>query len=625
MTNPIKGYAGKLLRIDLNHWEAQSEALPTGVMRQYLGGAGYGARVLYDELKPGTDPLSPENILVVATGPLSLARIPGGGSVMLCFKSPLTQIWGESRVGSDFGPDLKKAGFDHLIIKGKSPAPVYILIRDGQVEFRDATHLVGKMVSEKSAMLRAEVGDQKASVMCIGPAGENLVKIAAVMCDDRAAGRCGGGAVWGSKNLLAIVVTGKNKVEPDQPERLKRYLKATFAEISENPLFIGLKSYGTIGDIPANDDDGDWPSKNWQSNSWGAGPEVFDHYTSHNFIKGFGCYKGCTMACARWVHAEEAQWKTPEHGGAEYESISCFTAYVLNHNMDAAIHSTWLCNELGLDTISTGAMIAFAMDCYEQGLLSGEEVDGLDLSWGNAEVLPVLVRKIAGREGLGDLLAEGVRNAAQKIGKGAEDLAIHVKGLEGPAHDPRSGKALGITYATGNRGMCHIHPLEGMAWDRGKLDWGLMRYGVPDPNAVERWDEKGKGYVVPILQNGLALPDILGTCKFYMYGGVTLDHWAEMLSALTGWEIDGAELLKISERCINLQRMFNVREGITPRDDQLPARIRTAPAFGKYQDEPDCVIHDLDALLAEYYEARGWDPVTGAPTVEKQKELGLAG
>ena len=173
--------------------------------------------------------------------------------------------------------------------------------------------------------------------------------------------------------------------------------------------------------------------------------------------------------------------------------------------------------------------------------------------------------------------------------------------------------------------MCHIHPLEGMAWDRGKLDWGLMRYGVPDPNSVERWDEKGKGYVVPTLQNGLAIPDIIGTCKFYMYGGVTVDHWADMISDLTGWEIDGAELLKISERCINLQRMFNVREGITPKDDQLPARVRNVPAFGKYQEEPDCVIHDLDSLLTEYYEARGWDPLTGAPTLEKQKELGLTG
>lgn len=389
-------------------------------------------------------------------------------------------------------------------------------------------------------------------------------------------------------------------------------------------MFTGLQEYGTIGDIPSNDDGGDWPTKNWQSNSWGASPELFDHYASKNFLKGFGCYRGCTMACAREVYVADGPYRTRVHGGAEYESITCFTAYVMNENMDAAIHSTFLCNELGLDTISTGAMIAFAMDCNEQGLLSSDQTKGLDLSWGNAEVLPVLVKLIAYREGLGDLLAEGVRNAARLIGPEAELLAIHVKGLEGPAHDPRSGKALGITYATGNRGMCHIHPLEGMAWDRGKLDFGLMKYGVPDPNIVERWDEAGKSHVVPLLQDGLALPDILGTCKFYMYGGITIDHWAEMIANLTGWDVDGAELLKVSERTINLQRMFNVREGITPKVDRLPERVLSIPAFGKYSTEGDCVTRDLDALLAEYYQTRCWDPKTGLPTLEKQQELGLA-
>jgi aldehyde:ferredoxin oxidoreductase len=304
--------------------------------------------------------------------------------------------------------------------------------------------------------------------------------------------------------------------------------------------------------------------------------------------------------------------------------MSCFTAYVMNENIDAAVHSTYLCNELGLDTISTGAMIAFAMECFEKGLLARFDPEGLDLHWGNPEILPVMVRKIAYREGIGDILAEGVRNASKQIGQGSEEFAIHVKGLEGPAHDPRSGKALAITYATGNRGMCHIHPLEGMAWDRGKVDWGMTKHGVPDPNTVERWDEKEKGGAVALLQNGLALPDILGTCKFYMYGGITVDHWAEMVSALTGFEMDGTDLLKLSERVINLQRLFNVREGITSKDDQIPARVRALPSFGKYSTEPDCEVVDLDGMLLEYYQQRGWDPATGIPTHEKLAELGLA-
>jgi aldehyde:ferredoxin oxidoreductase len=620
----IKGYAGQQLRVDLDRWEAYAEPISMDTMHKYLGGAGYGARLLYDELAKDADPLGPENIMILATGPLSLSQVPGGGSLMLCFKSPLTQIWGESRIGGDSGPDLKKAGFDYVIIKGKSPEPVYIVIQDGKWEFRKAAHLLGMTVSEKSAAIRGELGDRRFSILCIGPAGENLVKISAVMSDDRAAGRCGGGAVWGAKNLIAVAVKGSRKVPTADPKRLKKYLKDTHDEIKKNPMFYGFKTFGTIGDIPSNDDGGDWPSKNWQSNSWGKGPQLFDAYSARNFIEGFGCYRGCTMACARRVQVESGEYQTPVHGGAEYESISCFTAYVMNENMDAAIHSTYLCNEYGLDTISTGAMIAFAMECFENGLLPEETLQGLDLTWGNAAVLPVMVKQIAIRQGLGDLLAEGVRIAARRIGHGAEQFAIHVKGLEGPAHDPRSGKALAITYATGNRGMCHIHPVEAMAWDRGKIDWGLMKYGVPDPNQVERWDESGKGGVVALLQDGLALPDIVGTCKFYMYGGVTIDQWAEMIAALTGWAIDGHELLEISERVINLQRLFNVREGITAKDDLLPERVKAVPSFAKYSTEEECGVHDLDAMLQEYYQRRGWDPVSGAPSAEKLQALGLA-
>ncbi len=618
------GYAGYQLRVNLDRMETRIETVPSAANRKFLGGAGYAAQLLYNELPAGIDPLSPANILVLATGPLSLNQVPGGGSVMLCFKSPLTQVWGESRVGGNFGPDLKKAGFDYLVIEGRAAEPVYLAIEDRKVTFHPAAHLLGQVISDKTAAIRRELGDPKMSVLCIGPAGENKVRFASVMSDDRAAGRCGGGAVWGSKNLIAVAVKGSFKVEAAQPERLRSILRQAFTEIKDNPMFVGMKSFGTIGDLPGNDDGGDWPTKNWQSNSWGKGPQLFDAYTARNFIKGFGCYTGCSLACARKVHVPDGPYQTPVHGGAEYESISCFTAYVLNENMDAAIHSTYLCNEYGLDTISTGAMIAFAMECNEKGILPAGMAAGLDLSWGNAALLSELVKKIALREGaLANLLAEGVRNAARTLGQGAEEYAIQVKGLEGPAHDPRSGKALAVTYATANRGMCHIHPLEGMAWDRGKLDWGLDKYGVPDPNDVERWDEQGKGQVVKLLQDGLVLPDVIGTCKFYMYGGITLDHWADFIAALTGWEIDGAELLQAGERAINLQRVFNIREGITAQDDFLPERVRAVPASGKYASEAESAVRDLEGMLFEYYTARGWDPASGIPTVEKLKELDL--
>jgi aldehyde:ferredoxin oxidoreductase len=409
----FKGYAGYQLRVNLDDWEAYKEPISSQLSMDYLGGVGYAAKILYDELPENINPLDKENLIVLATGPLSISRVPGGGSIMICFKSPLTNIWGESRVGGDAGPDLKKAGFDYVIIKGKSPEPVYLVIQDGKWDFRKASHLLGLTVSLKSKIIREELGDEKASVLSIGKAGENLVKISSVMSDDRAAGRCGGGAVFGSKNLLAIAIRGSNKLETFNSKEFNQICKQSHLDIKDNPMFLGFKTSGTIGDIPGNDESGDLPTKNWLSNSWGRGEQLLSNYNYRNFIKGFGCYGGCTIACARWIHVPDGRYKTPEHGGAEYESISAFTSYVLNEDLDVAIHCTYLCNEYGLDTISTGAMIAFAMECFENGFLDPDIITGFDLSWGNAEVLPKLVKAICYREGLGDILAEGVRNAAQ--------------------------------------------------------------------------------------------------------------------------------------------------------------------------------------------------------------------
>jgi aldehyde:ferredoxin oxidoreductase len=385
----------------------------------------------------------------------------------------------------------------------------------------------------------------------------------------------------------------------------------------------GFRQSGTIGDLAANDDGGDWPTKNWQSNSWGKGIELLDHYEEKNFVRSYGCYKGCSIRCGRKVKVDGGAYETPEHGGAEYESISSFTAFVLNEDMDAAIHCSYLCNEYGLDTISAGAVIAFAMECFEKGILNQADFGDIDPNWGATASLPCFLELIAKRQGIGDLLAEGVKAASKQLGEKARSIAIHVKGMEGPAHDPRCGKSLALAYGTANRGMCHIHPVEAMAWDSGKMDWGLMKYGLTDPELVDPWKEEGKGKDLVLLQNGMILPDILGTCKFFMYAGITLDHWAQILSALTGWQIQGADLLIIGERVFNLQRMFNIREGLTCEDDMLPMRALSIPKFGKYKDQPDCVTHSYPDMLQDYYKHRGWDVLTGIPTREKLVEMGL--
>ena len=619
----LYGYFGKQLRVSLDSKEIIKENIDTSILRKYLGGAGYAARVLYDEIPKGINPLFPENKLMFITGPLTANRIPGGGSIMLCFKSPLTNTWGESRCGGDFGPNLKSAGYDALIIEGKSDHPVFLVIDDDHVFIRSAKHLIGKKITEKVQIIRDELKDPKISVMCIGPAGENLVKIANVMFEHRAAGRGGGGAVMGSKNLIGIAVKGSHKTPIAQPEKLTEEIKICLKILRENDIAAGLKKHGTTGDMAANDVVGDWPTKNWRSNSWGKAEQIYDQFFNKHLVKNHGCYTGCPIACGRISEVREGRFKTPVHEGSEYESLSAFTSFVFNEDIEAAIQATYLCNEFGIDTISAGAIIAFAMECYENGILKKEEVGGIDLSWGNPDALPQLVRMISLRKGIGDMLAEGVKIASERLGGGSEKYAIHGKGLEAPAHDPRSGKALGITYGTANRGMCHIHPLEGSAYDSLKLDWGLIKYGVPDPNTIDRWDEKGKGKIVKILQDALILPDILNTCKFFMYSGIYIDHLAELLSAVTGWNIGGQELLKIGERVINLQRLFNIREGFRRDDDLLPERMKQKPAFGFYKNEDRCAIKDFEGMLDEYYKTRGWDAKTGIPTKEKLLELEL--
>jgi aldehyde:ferredoxin oxidoreductase len=616
------GYAGRQLIVDLGKKEIKKTELKEEIMKKYLGGVGYAVRYLYDEMKGNIDPLGPENILIFATSPLTMNNIPGGGSVELCYKSPLTGGWGESRCGGDFGPMMRKAGYDFIIIKGRADRPVYLEINTEGVTINNAEDLKGKTVSEKIALLKEKLNDDY-EIMCIGPGGENLVKYATVMSGNRAAGRTGAGAVMGARNLLAVAVSGNKQIDVYDKTRLMNKIRDAMKIIRESPDAEAYSKHGTTGDLPSNDENGDWPTKNWQSNSWGKGNELYNYFYKNNLIKNITCYSGCPVACGRYVEVKEGEYRTPAHEGAEYESISAFTAFVLNEDVNVAVYSTYLCNELGIDTISAGGAIAFAMECYEKGLLNEFNLDNINLNWGNSEVLPELVRMISNREGIGDLLADGVKIASERIGGDAYKYAIHVKGLEGPAHDPRSGKALALAYGTGNRGMCHIHPVEAMAYDSGKMDFGLQKFGLTDPEKYDRWDETGKGKELKILQDGLLIPDIITTCKFMMYFGITLDDYAEMLSAITGWDIDGWELLTIGERVNNLERLFNIREGFTVKDDMIPERVKQEPEFGKYHGINECSIKNYEGMLQEYYQARDWNYETGRPSDLKLKELDL--
>ncbi len=619
------GYMGQILRVDLTSDNCSTEAVHTDTARKFVGGVGYAARILFDEVTPGIDPLGPENKLVFATSPLSDNIVPGGGSVSICFKSPMSHAWGESRSGGNFGPDLRRAGFDLLIIEGKSEKPVYLEVVDGKASLKSAADFLGKDVYEKTDFVEARMPAdlKRKSVMCIGPAGENSVAFASIMCRDRAAGRSGGGAVMGSKNLLAVAVGGSAKVTHADPKAFMAAVKNAVQTVKANEVCDWFNEFGTTADLPGADESGDLPTKNWRSNSWGEGTRLFDHFQKNILVQPNQCYTGCPIGCGRICEVKEGPYKTPVHEGGEYETVAAFTAFSLNEDMDAAVHCGYLCNKWGMDTISAGALVSFAMDCYSEGILTKKETEGIDLSWGNTQALPLLIEKMAFRKGFGDILANGVKVAAEKIGNGADKLAIHVKGLEGPAHDARSSKALSLGYGTASRGMCHIQPLDGMSYDKGKMDFGMQKYGVRDPEKVGQWDEKGKGKDTALLQRGLILPDVLTTCKFMCYAGITPDHWAEILSGATGWDIDAEELIKVGERVLNLQRLFNVRESLGRKDDMLPERVLSMPESGNFKDEKTCIMKNYDALLDEYYEACGWDVKTGAPTKETLAGLDL--
>ena len=617
------GYGGTILDVNLDGPKTRRRTVDEGTLRLYIGGAGLACRLLFDEQEGGLDALSPEALIVFATGPLTEAVVPGGGSLVLCAKSPLTGAWGEARLGTDAGFALRRGGCDALIVRGRAERWSVLVVDDGNVDLLDGRDLAGLTTSEKEGRLAQRLG-RDFEILSIGPAGENLVPFAAVMKGHRAAGRCGMGALLGSKKILALALRGRGRgrVERADETAWQSAVREAHARIRAHATSAEFTRHGTMGGMAYSDASGDFPSRNWLSNSSGKGQQIFDSYYDRNFRKAVGCYRGCPLRCGRKVLVPDGPLATPLHDGGEYESVSAFTAFVDGTDVDAAVHASWLCNEYGLDTISCGAVIAFAMECREKGLLADSRVDGLDLSWGNGAVLAPLVGQIARREGLGELLALGVREAAERLGPEAREAAVHVKGLEGPAHDPRSGKLLALTYGTNNRGMCHIHPIEAKAFDCDKQSFGLTAYGLPDPETIHPWDETGKGLIAARLQDYGTLFEMFATCKFYGYCGLELSHYAEMIGAATGWAVTGEELLEAGERVNTLQRLFNLREGLTADDDRLPDRVRQVPSFGRYAGEERCAIADYEGMLADYYEARGWD-AKGVPTEATRRRLGL--
>ena len=610
------GAHGKLLRVDLSESKVSQEEIPEKLFDQYLAGAGLATHYLYNEVPKGADPLGPENELILMTGALTGTFAPSTGRFNWVFKSPLTGIWAQSNSAGFWGVRFKKTGFDGIIFQGISPEPVYLVVEEDKAELRDASHLWGKSVSETAKLLEEELGKEY-SVDGIGIAGENQVRYASIMNDlHRAAGRCGAGAVMGSKRLKAIAVRGEKTIRLADPAAFAKASKRQFELLDQHMVKVAMESFGTNTIIDFVNAKGGFPTRNWQT---GVFPDIEEinaqALTEKVLTDTKGCY-ACPINCGRATEIRTGKYKGHKGEGPEFESVGTLGGQCQVSDLEAITMGHYLCDDYGLDTISTGATIAFAMECYEKGVLTKANTDGMELNFGDADVVIELIHKIAKREGIGDLLAEGTRIMSQRLGKGSEKYAMHVKGLELPAYDSRAVQITGLAYAVANRGGDHI-----TAWIEGPAFLDIPFLIIPDTRIKDALvADPDEVHIVVDLENAMTALDTFGGCKF-MAMCLDSQEWVELVEHCLGREFTSDDMVKVGETAYNIARIFNIREGVTRADDTLPPRLLEeplpeGPAKGK-------VNENLPAMLDKYYELRGWDKATGKPTPEKLRELGL--
>ena len=612
------GYQGRILRIDLSSGTSDTIAVGQELAEKYIGGKGFGVRFLYDLVGPEVDPLAPSNVLMFMPGPLTGTLAPSMREAIV-FKSPLTGIYADSFHGGVLGPEIKYCGYDGIIITGKANSPAYIYLDGDKVEIRDAGFLWGADTNETYEKLYEALGDRTIKIACIGPAGENRVRFALIDCTPhRQAGRCGAGAVMGSKNLKALVVRGgSHLVRVADSARFLDLVRAAHERIKQMPAFHEL---GTLRDVPGHSTAAVIPTLNAQRATFDgvdtiAGPLHRDRI----WLRHTACM-GCVTACSKVGTLRRGPHRGTVVENVEYESLALMGANLGIDNLEGLAYACHLCDLYGLDTMSAGGVIGFAMEATERGDLAKGDLDGLDLRFGAYQEVHRLLGMIAQREGIGDLLAEGVKRASEAIGGDSFKYGLHTKGLEMPGYDPRGLPGQGLGYMTGDKGGEHV---------QGYMPDFEYR-GYPWQNAeVDRFALKGKAEIVIWLQNYQVGTNTLVKCDFVKRyaedgGSPTPSEFAEFLTSVTGRTCSPEDIEFVGERIWNLTRLYNLREGITRQDDDLPYRIR-AEAL---QDPPvaGCKLsqRDLDTMLDEYYRLRGWD-VNGVPSAAKLAELGLAG
>ncbi|MHC4474303.1 MAG: aldehyde ferredoxin oxidoreductase family protein [Planctomycetota bacterium] len=597
----MAGYCGMLLRINLTNADIKKEALDLDLAKKFIGGRGLGSYFLAQEIDPGVDPFDPANKLIFATGPLTGSQAPTSARYMVVTKSPLSGTVASSNSGGFWAPELKKAGYDLIIVEGKAEKPCYISINDHDVQIKDAQQYWGKLVSETTDLL-AQAEAPKARILTIGPAGEKLSRIACIINDRyRAAGRSGVGAVMGSKNLKAIVARGTGKVEPADPEKTKQVLNAVLKKIREHDVTSkGLPTYGTSVLVNVINETGIYPTNNFQRSYFETADQTSGETLAEKYlVKNVACFR-CPIACGRRSKVDGVEGEGPE-----YETTWAYGADCGVDDLPAIIRANNWCNEYGLDTISAGATIACAMELYEKGLIKPDEVDGPPLKFGSGEAIVEWTRKMGAAEGLGAKLALGSYRLAQEYG--VAELSMSVKKLEMPAYDPRGVQGHGLQYATSNRGGCHV---------RGYMISPEI-LGIPeklDPLALE-----GKAPWVKAFQDLTAVIDSLGLCLFTSFA-LCADDYKDMFNAIVGTNWTTQDLLEAGDRIWNLERTFNIKAGVGPDQDKLPKRLVAEPI----PDGPSKGnVNRLAEMLPGYYKERGWDE-KGIPTEAKLASLGIA-
>jgi aldehyde:ferredoxin oxidoreductase len=618
----MNGYGGRVLRVDLTRGSISSHPLEEDLARSFLGGRGLNVKRLWDELAAHTDGLSPDNLLVFGVGPLAGSLIPGGARFNVSAMSPQTGILGDSNAGGAFGPALKFAGYDQVVIRGRAASPVYLWIDDDRVEIRDARPFWGRDVWETTAALRRDLGASPVEIAAVGPGAENGVRFAGIFANlVRAAARTGMGTVMAAKNLKAVAVRGTRLIAPADAARLRELLSRLDARIYAHPDFAARSRLGTTKLIRSLNAIGALPTRHFQSGHFEHADDVSGQAVAARYkTKSKACY-GCTVHCSRFLRVDDPRFPGLRMEGPEFEPLAGFTARVGNGDLALGLKCVDLANRYGIDAIALSEVIAWAMECAERGLLSRAEADGLDLSWGNGEAILSLIHKVARREGVGDLLADGVRRAAERLGRGSQELALHGKGLEIFQADVRAIKAYGLGNAVSSRGADHLRSEPWFEFSNDAAE-GIRRYGIPE--TAFRLEHKGKGLVVKHFEEMAAVSDATGVCK-NLYNNMEILDWdetAQWLRAVTGFDLDGQDVRRAGERIVNLERLFNAREGIGRKDDGLPRRFLREPLNAS--GESRGAVLELEPMLDEYYRARGWDVATGLPRPEKLEELGLA-